>query len=310
MRAALIVNPVAGRGRAARQAPEIAARLRELAGDDVALHVTEEPGHAVQIAREVARASTPVLFVLGGDGTVHEALNGLRDPLGTETPPTILAPLDGGTGGDAVRLCTPGMRDEDVVQHALDGKARLVDVGRVRFQRLEWEGDRLGALPVRLFFNAANLGLAADITLRVADGRMPRAWAYPAAVIAAIAHGAPIPVSIAIDGGAIHEQAVWNVTVANGRTIGGGLPVAPHARPDDGVLDVATLGATSRVRAWCDLPRLRAGTHATLASVSMMRARTVRLATPEPAIVEADGEWIGETPCSIDVLPHAVRVVT
>ena len=314
MRAALLVNPMAGRGRAGRRAPEIAALLREVAGDDIAIHVTEEPGHAVQIAREVARADVPVLFVLGGDGTVHEAVNGLVDPLGGAVSRTILAPLGGGTGNDALRSLAPHADDVELVHRAMAGHARLVDVGRVRFLRLEWGADELGALPVRLFLNAANIGIAASVAARVnADATRvlapPRTFAFPWAMVSELARGPRSTFTLHVDGTPPRTCAGWNLAFANGRYFGGGIPIAPHATIDDGVLDVILFGAASRLRACADLPRLRAGTHLTLPYVTHEQAHAIHVRTDESQMVEADGEWIGETPCSIDLLPRALRVV-
>lgn len=312
MRVALLVNPVAGRGRTAAKAPEMAALIREITDGDTELHVTEEPGHAVQIARDAVRDGIEVLFVLGGDGTVHEALNGVADPLHGVPAATVLAPLDGGTGGDAVRNLVPGLRDEEIVRRALAGQTRLVDVGRVRFLRLEFGTDERGALPVRLFLNCANIGLGSAVAGRMAVPSLlpiPRAWTYPRAVLAEIVRGTPLPLSLSCDGETMREIAAWNVAFANGAMCGGGLPMAPSASLDDGLLSLVTIGATSRGRALRDLPRLRAGTHAALPYVAMRAVRAVHVTATDSLMIEADGEWLGETPCTVDILPRAVRVV-
>jgi diacylglycerol kinase family enzyme len=118
------------------------------------------------------------------------------------------------------------------------------------------------------------------------------------------------PVALRLDGELLHEGPLVLAAAANGRFFGGGMEVAPRARPDDGLLDVVVIPGFGKLRLLAELPRIYRGSHLDVPGV-LWRRGAVLEATPlgEPPWVEIDGEPLGHLPARIEVLPRALSVV-
>jgi len=286
----VIVNPAAGRGRARRQWRETARKLnaKGVAFDEA---VTSRPLEAVEIAAKES-SNYRCIAAAGGDGTVHEVVNGLmragaRAALG-------VIPL--GSGDDFAKLLSSG-----VAQRLLDMKARDFDVGRIT----------TGA-EVRYFANGMDIGFGAHGARNVA--LVPRFLtgfgAYLGALVLTMVRYPLLRVRLQIDDGAPFDLTTAMTAVMNGSTFGGSFRVCPEARPDDGLLDVLLVDAVSRLEILQLVPKILRGTHAGDPRLRLSRAKRVTIASDEPLLVEADGEiaFHGAHMLEIDLLPGALRV--
>ncbi|HET8627113.1 MAG TPA: diacylglycerol kinase family protein [Thermomicrobiales bacterium] len=298
-----IVNPAAGGGRAGREWPALAATLRRAS---VALTqcVTCGPGDGVRCAATAVRDGADLVIAVGGDGTLGEVVTGCL-LAATERPPR-LAVLPLGTGADFARCL--GITLTTALAAIADGVPRAVDVGRARFLAPD------GAPGERYFLNVADLGLGPRTSLAIRRGpRRLGAAAYLYGALASIAAYAPEPVRVAVDGAPVFAGPAGLVAVANGVYFGGGMRLAPGARPDDGAFDVVTLaGTTRRVLATDLLPRVYRGAHLGHSAVRLYRGREVHVEAcgGAPWPLETDGEVVGTTPVTIELLPRAVEVLT
>ena len=297
----LIANPSAGRGRGA-----VLARLREALRQQDVSHdavVTEGPGHASVLAREAVEQGRRFVVPVGGDGTVHEVVNGLVD---VETGKAraeglVLGLASAGSGCDLAR--TFGLdRDPEVTARHLAGETTMpFDVGRITLV------DREGASRRVLFANIAEAGYGGLVTDLA--NRLPR-WVgrarYGLATVSAIRRFRLVNTRVTIDHTSVEEE-LSNVIVANGQFYGGGLRVAPRALPDDGRYNVQVWrGRPADVlRA---LPDLRVGEHLEREDVREWQSTTVTIEADQPLLIEADGEVLGTTPATIDLLPQVLRL--
>lgn len=297
----LIANPAAGRGRDA-----ILPRLRDALTDrglehDVA--TTRGPGHAIRLARDaVTEQGIRFVVAVGGDGTLHEVVNGLVDPEeGPRAPDAVLGVVPAGSGSDFTRTFGLDRKPEILAQH-LDGETVFgVDLGRVRLI------GRDGTEQTRLFANIAEAGFGAEVTDR-ANG-LPRPLGplrYPAATLLSLRRFSLTEATVTIDHTEITEPTSM-VIVANAQFFGGGMKVAPRALPDDGLFNVQIWrgSATDVVRMF---PKARSGDHLGTGDVREYQSATVRLDGAEPMLIEADGEVLGTTPATFDILPKALRL--
>ena len=297
----LIANLAAGRGRSS-MLHEVRAALRQRGVEhDVA--VTEGPGHATQLAREAAQAGRRFVVGVGGDGTLHEVVNGLVDPE-TGTPngeDLVLGVVSAGSGSDLAR--TFGLdRGPEVIARHLDGDATMgFDLGRVRLT------GRDGHERTVLFHNIAEAGYGGLVTDLA--NRLPR-WVggtrYMLATFAAISRFRLVETTVTVDHTEVQEE-LSNVIVANGQFFGGGLRVAPRALPDDGRFNVQVWRGRPAdvIRA---LPDLRVGEHLERDDVREWQSTTVRIEARTPLLLEADGEVLGTTPATIDLLRTPLRI--
>lgn len=292
-----IVNPVAARGRSLRRWDRVLPALRDRF-PGLTVCRTEGPGHAESIGREWARRHPEGAVIIGGgDGSVHEAVNGLV-PAGWSG---ALGVVPIGTGNDfAVNagFAGPG-----------PGTGGRVDLGRIRFPGPD------GAPRERLFLNAVSVGVS-PFANRIAGSTkawMPGRFAYAAAGVIALFRQGRRHLRVSHAGRVVLDGRVLNVTLANGPTFGGGMRISPESRIDDGRLDQVTIGSVGAIRALAALSRLYAGTHLRMRGVSSAPARgTVRIAEPGgPMLVEADGhDWITGGELQVECLPSALALLT
>jgi diacylglycerol kinase (ATP) len=298
----LLANPLAGAGRDP-VLPRLSAALRAR-GIDHDQALTEGPGHATQLAREaVEDHGRRFVVAVGGDGTVHEVVNGLVDAATGELrgDDPVLGIVAGGTGCDLTR--TFGLdRSPEVVAAHLDGDQTVrMDLGRVHL--VGTGGDQR----TLLFANVAEAGYGGLVTDLA--NRLPRRLGtarYALAIIGAVSRFKLVESVVTVDQGTTAE-AMSNVIVANGQFFGGGLHVAPRALPYDGKFNVQVWQGKPLdvLRAG---PELRKGTHLARADVREWQSSTVEIDAERPLLIEADGEVLGTTPATFDVLANVLRL--
>jgi YegS/Rv2252/BmrU family lipid kinase len=295
----VIVNPRAGRG-----SDEVLDRLvlalaeRDIVPDVVA---TEAPGDATRVAQEAADSGRRLVVAVGGDGTVHEVVNGLVD-VGTgrtRGDDPVLGVVSAGSGCDLVRTFGLDRSPEVMARHLASPDMTRIDLGRVSLTGLD------GRRCTRVFHNVAEVGLGGAVA--TAARRLPARLGerrYRLGIVAAWGSFRRVDMTVEHDGG-VHRGALCNVVIANGQFFGGGLKVAPRSLPDDGRFDVQAWGGsvTDVVRA---ARQLRDGSHLARHDVRAWPSATVTVSATERVAVEADGELLGTGPATFDVLPRAL----
>jgi YegS/Rv2252/BmrU family lipid kinase len=296
---AIIANPASGRGRSEARLRRIESALRDQELDYRILPTTG-PGHAAEAAAEALRGGDRFLVAVGGDGTVHEVVNGMVAGGQPIAPDAVLGVLAAGSGCDFVKsFGIPG----DAVRAArhLTGDAvRTIDVGKVTLA----DG---AATTVKYFSNIAEAGLGGAVVARAS--RLPAALArarYFFGFWLTLPRFRPATVRLDADGQAF-EWLAHNVVVANCRFYGGGMQISPKSEPDDGRLDVLVMTGP-KSDAYTTLPRMYRGTHLPHRNIAELRASRVTIETDVPYPVEADGEVLGTTPATFEVIPRALRL--
>lgn len=297
----LIGNPRAGRDRG-QVLREVSAALHEHGlPHDVA--ETTAPGAASRIAREAVTGGRRFVVAVGGDGTVHEVVNGLLDPVTGEPHghDTVLGVVPGGTGGDLARTFGFDRRPHVVARHLLGEVTSPFDVGRIHLTGPD------GAPRTVLFANIAEAGYGGLVT-RMAN-RLPARLGtarYGLAIVGAVARFRLVETTVTLANGSAVTEPLSNVIVANGQFFGGGLKAAPRALPWNGRFNVQTWSGSAAdvLRAG---PQLRHGTHTERDDVREWQSARVEVDGP-PLVVEADGEVLGTTPATFEVLPAALHI--
>lgn len=281
-RVALLVGPTSGRGRGPAVATDL---LRLLPGARVLDGTSRD--HALSLAREAVADGLDVLVAVGGDGTVHLAVQAVA---GTST---ALAVVPTGTGNDlAIALGVP-------TDAAATARAILTD-----------DVATVDAVRVGQGWFACVLGTGFDAAVNERANRMrwPRGRRrYDLATLLELRTYQAQQVALTLDG-VRHESRVMLVAVGNARSYGGGLRICPDADLQDGLLDVVVVGPLSRRRLVWLFPRLFKGTHVADSSVTVHRASEVVLDGPALPVY-ADGEPFGHLPLTCRVVPGALRVV-
>lgn len=310
-RVLVVVNPAAGRGRAARLWPQVANALRA-AGVDFEAATTRAPQEAIALA-ERAAADHAAVIAAGGDGTVHEVANGLLRAGGRGTR-AALGVLPLGSGDDFAKLIPPeaavGGRAQDwqaAVAVIARGATRGFDAGRIEAETAD------GAKAQRYFVNGMDVGFGAQGAANAAA--MP-VWlkgraAYFGALAKTLLEVPRLRLTVGYDDAPPETREAAIAAVMNGRCFGSSFWVCPAAQSDDGLLDVMLAGALGRAAILALVPRVMRGRHVTHPRVRMLRARRVTLASDAPMALEADGElpFPAVRRVVVSVLPGALRVL-
>jgi YegS/Rv2252/BmrU family lipid kinase len=287
----LIVNPVAGGGRAGRAAAAVQQALASH-GLDVRREDTRDLEHARTLAREGATRGETVV-ALSGDGMIGAVADVLR-----AHPDAVMGVLPGGRGNDFARVL--GIPADPVTACAViaNGVPRAIDLGEV-------DG--------RAFVGIASAGFDSDAN-RIANEAPPRlgnlVYAYGALRALLSWRAARFEVELVQAGGSSSKTfSGYTIAAANSGVYGGGMRLAPQARLDDGLLDVVAIEGVSKLRFLANLPKVFKGTHVHLPSVKVLRAAEVTISADRPFTLYADGDPIAELPARVRALPGAVRVI-
>ena len=305
-RIAVIVNPAAHKGGAARRWPTIETELSARLGPFIP-RFTEGAGHATDLARQAVAGGARRIVVVGGDGTVNETLNGLLDASGRlVAPDTVLCPVPAGTANELCRALGHLEHPARAYEAAAGCGSRPVDLLRVRCVDLVGRPvDRFGYLIV-------SLGAAATISHRTS--RSP--WLKKLGEIAYLLMTPVVTlgyhhrdVAITIDGMASGTRRLFTAMVANTENGGGGMKLMPGARFDDGILDLIEMGDVSRLGVLFGvMPKLYSGAHIGHPKVRVSQGTSFRFESGVETLVDLDGETVGRLPLEVSVLPRAFLV--
>ncbi len=272
----LIVNPTANHGRSVREA----ADLRMLvSGHNADWSGTEYPGHAIELTRQAGEEGHDLVVALGGDGTVHEVINGLMQ-LPEEIRPALgIVPL--GSGNDYAHILGIPTESGEALLSALNGQSRPLDVGSVL--------DENGRLE---YFNNT-IGMGFDSVVNMYTRKITAIHGFPMYFLALMRtifrHFDPLDIHVETD------QENWDLlalmlALGNGPREGGGFVITPDAKLDDGLLNYVTIKKISRLMMLRLVPEVMKGTHGRFKPVRMGTCRRMSVTSKQPLYIHCDGE--------------------
>ncbi len=300
-RVKLIFNPKANLGRAWPIAAALRPIVYELGGADWT--GTVYPTHATELARQAALEGYDLVVAIGGDGTMHEVLNGLMQVPADKRPALGIVPV--GSGNDLAYACGISPNPEEALRQALSGSPKGIDVGIVRDEHGREE----------YWANAIGIGFDTIVTLK--SRKIPVFQGFSVYLIAVLQtilfQYEPFKLKITVDDQEMSKDLMLLVLM-NGNREGGGFHVTPDSKPDDGRLDYLMVDHVSRLRMLRILPEVMKGSQAKLSDCSMSTFKKFELTSDRPLFVHTDGE-IFATPTSkcnylyAEMLQNAVQVV-
>jgi YegS/Rv2252/BmrU family lipid kinase len=295
----VIVNPMASGGVTRIKWPYI-RRLLDKAGLKYDHEFTEAPNHATELARGAVSQGYRQVIAVGGDGTIHEVVNGLVDTSGESE--AVLGIISAGTGNDFARsIGAHGAYRKTVGQLAMTTE-KAVDVGIVEY------ANSKGNRKQRIFVNTAGVGLDAAVLKATKKlFRVVSVIPYWISGVYTFARYQPKHMIISIDGQTENKKAL-GVIINNGYSFAGGMRIAPGADIADGLLDTIVLGDISKLEFIQGLSMVYNGTLGKHPKVSTYKAKNIEINSKEQLYLQADGELLGKAPASFRVLPQALRI--
>jgi len=257
---------------------------------------TSAPGDAERAAEEAAKAGIPKIVAAGGDGTLNEVVNGLKD----RREDVVVGIIPVGTGNDFARELGIEPGYEQAIDFLLQGATRSVDLLRLRNRDLS-----------RLFVNTSAGGFTTivDDKLTAESKDWLGALAFYVAGARALPELTEYRMTLKFDQNEPFEVNAYNVVVSNGSTIAGGIPVAPEASLDDGLMDILVIPSIPLAKLALTLPLVLTGRHVGNTDLIIQKARNFRVSSTPNFALNTDGEVIGEAPALYDVLPKGLKVI-
>lgn len=289
-RVGLVINPTAGARSAGRVGSQVAAELRARRVPFVDLTGADADQALQQMREAIASASVDCLVVVGGDGIVNLAVNGVAG----SGVPVLIVPA--GTGNDTARAFGVPTGDPSAALDLLStGVVHTCDAARVTGT----DGS------VMWFIGVLAGGFDAIVNERANSIGWARGSSkYTLSALLELPVFTAIPYRISVDG-VVHDGGAMLVAVANNTSYGGGMKVVPSAVMDDGLLDVLILGPLSKLTFIRVFPKVFSGKHITHPAVRIIRGRRIELDAPG-IVAYADGERIGPLPRVVEVVPGAM----
>ena len=300
----VIVNPVAGSGRGLDHFPQISKLLRDehILCEPV---FTEHKFHATELTVWAVKQGYRHIIAVGGDGTLHEVVNGLFIQQEADPREVLLGVVAVGTGNDWMRMFGVPRRYQDAVRAIKEQYSFLQDVGVISYEESHYRQSRYMA-------NVAGAGFDAAVNRRFTHlqkkGRRG-GWLYAWSMVQTVFGYKSTGVKVWIDDRLVYNNLLFSVAIGICKYNGGGMQQLPDAVADDGMFDVSLIRP---IHFWHVLFRFRYlfnGGIYRIRHVLQERGSRIRIESSPEVSVEVDGELLGESPLEFSILHRAIRIV-
>jgi len=300
----VIVNPVAGNGRGLDDFPHISKLLRDnhIVCDAV---FSEHKFHAVELTIEAIRKGFRRILVIGGDGTLHEVVNGLFIQQEIAPDEVLLGVIAVGTGNDWIRTFGIPQNYADAIRALHREHSFLQDVGKVTYEESKFRQSRYMA-------NVAGAGLDAWVVKRCSHlqkkGYRGR-WLYTWTLIRSFFRYKPTGVKIWIDDRLVYNDLLLSLAIGICKYNGGGIQQLPAAVADDGMFDISIYRPIHFWHILFRFPKLFNGNLYEIRHILQERGSRIRIESSPEIKLEVDGELLGHTPLEFSMIRKAIRIV-
>ena len=285
----LIFNPASDTGRTAKKLDKVKIWCES---NDVFLSVTESPGHASILASNV---DYDIVGCMGGDGTIHETINGLMS-ISEEKRPKFVA-LGSGTGNDFLYGLNLKHSWEGGLDLFFSNESISVDIGDISINNQD-----------KIFFaNVVGIGFDAAVGIEKDNIPLPGFAKYLVATIKTIFSKFNSPnFKIVLDDDELSKDVLMFV-IGNGPREGGGFMTTPDSKMDDGILEAVFIGGISRFTMFRLLPKVMKGTHINFPGVNLVQSKTFKLSINYPLPIHVDGEIYADGKTEVNTVDVGVN---
>ena len=302
----VVVNPTSGGGRGLTHFPQISKLLR----DNNIYHeavFTEHKHHATALTVQAINSGYRHIIVVGGDGTLHEVINGLFIQKCTDPKDITIAVISAGTGNDWIRMFGIPTRYSEAIRAIKEGYTFLQDVAAVDYEESRYRQTRYMA-------NVAGVGFDAAVIKRGQmmngnDKKKKGAGFYIRALINTFFRYKPTGVKIWVNDRLLYNNLLFSLAMGVGKYNGGGIQQLPKAVANDGLLDITLIKPLHWWHIVFRLKRLFNGGIYSIGHIKHAQGRQVHISSVPPVALECDGELMGGTDVDIEVVPQAIQVV-
>ena len=293
MKFIITVNPHGG----TKKGPQILKKVKpifEASGTDLFIIETTFAGHAKELANQLGLTEYDGFIGIGGDGTLHEIINGmLSRPDGNKIPIGIIPGGSGNSYMHDLNLTDPLKAAKAIIQ----GNTKFLDTARVEVNHV-----------VKYANNMIGWGLVTDVGKKAEHYRWMGTNRYTILSVMEVFHHKRRSATLKMDNKKIEDEFTF-IIACNSMHVGKGMKMAPKARLDDGLIDLIVIRAgASRTRLLQVLPKLFDGSHINEPEVEYIQTSKFSLIPETDEILNIDGEIMGSTPIKVDMIPKAFEM--
>lgn len=300
----VLVNPTSGSGKGLADYPNISKLLR----DNGILHeavFTEHKHHAAELTVSAIESGYRHIIVVGGDGTLHEAINGLFIQKSVSPADVTIAVISAGTGNDWIRMFGIPTRYSEAIRAIKEGYTFLQDVAEVDYEESKYRQTRYMANVAGAGFDAAVIKRTLNSKAKGYLGRSGYLWCLVRSFFSHKSTGT----KIWIDDRLVFNGLLFSIAIGVGKYNGGGIQQLPAAVADDGLLDVTMIRPVHWWHVIFRLRRLFNGTIYSIGHVMHAKGKKIRIESAPEVPLEIDGEMYGGSPIELRVKHREVRVI-
>ncbi|MBM4160338.1 MAG: YegS/Rv2252/BmrU family lipid kinase [Ignavibacteria bacterium] len=300
----VVLNPASSAGKTGKKQEAILTQIGRGLDGEFSVCVTKGPLEATLSTRVAIQEGAQLVVAVGGDGTVHEVVNGFFLGGSVINPECELGILCSGTGADVGKSFNLPELLEDQIEAVCGDHARLIDIGKVTYR------DVQGFEAERFFVNECQQGMAPIVVERAQKQhkRLGGFLGFGLAAVQTLLVYRDQKMTVTIDDREPITARFLDVVAANGTHAGGGMTFAPRAKVDDGLLDFVLIHRRWIPARLASFPKIYSGKHVDLSWVTYIQGKRLTITSDETVGVEADGELLGFAPCTIQILPRTIRL--
>jgi len=289
-----IVNPSAGHGKCGKRWNKLAPKIEEKYSCEV--FYTKRPGEAEAEARMAVERGIKRIFVVGGDGTINEVINGAM------SANIEIGIIPFGTGNDLAKAV------------GLSKKKHLIEAMVLNQETLKVKEINVGKINHRHFVIACGIGFDGWVAKRANDSRFLKslgALGYVFSVFAVLRSFTPMTIEVTIDGTSHKIENGWLLAVGNGPYYGGGMKICPDADIHDDWLDLCIVSKLSKWQLFRFFPKVYSGKHVHLKDyVTFMKGKRMKIQCQGKTVAHADGEFIDSSDLNIVLCEQGIKMLT
>ena len=285
-----IVNPLAGgkNGKKIKRAVSLITETLKNRNIDFNFHYTEYPRHAVTLTGELIKAGATDIIVVGGDGTLHEVLNGFSD-----FDKVSLGLIPCGTGNDFAAAAGIPEEPEKALDVILTRKPQFTDFMQ---------------MPTVRGMNIIGMGIDVDVLRAYEKAKRKTKLTYTLCLIRSLFKFDYIDFDVEISGGKKENYRSIIAAVANGHRYGGGIEICPPANPADGKLDFVAMREMKKLKLIGAFMKLKKGKVLSLPQAVHFNATEIKITPKGDYTVNVDGQLYDNIPFEVKIMSNVLRM--
>jgi len=301
----VILNPNAGGKIAEKEWPNIKKEL-SIQNFDFELEKTLWPMHAIHIVQNKLNEGFRKIIAIGGDGTLHEIVNGIMKQEIVNPEEILLAMISVGTGNDWIKTHLISSDYKVAIQQIKKGNTINQDIGKISYKN--------GGPDIedRYFINSVGIGFDAQVVKYILPNKekgISNKSDYMKGLIKSLFTNKNILTKLQLDDKIINTK-IYNLTIGLCKFKGGGFKMSPYAIPNDGKLDITLASKISKMKLIVSLPKIFGGKVDKIKYFDFFQVKELNLQTSAPMCIEADGEFLGHHPLKVSIIPSRLRLIS